>query len=62
LILRPARDNAQFMRPVLVNRFLNPDLEKARQLSFQTQAITIMLVSPKPKNKSDVNSGTQGHD
>jgi len=27
--LRPASDNAQFMRPVIVNRFPTPDVEKS---------------------------------
>jgi len=28
MILRPASDNAQFVRLVIVNRFPNPDLDK----------------------------------
>jgi len=28
LILRPTNDNAQFMQPMIVNRFPNPDLNK----------------------------------
>jgi len=31
LILRPASDNAHFMRPVIVNRFPTPDLGNKRK-------------------------------
>jgi len=58
LVLRPASDNAHLMRPMVVNRFPNPDLEgQYRHFRLCANLLALFLFFLVPVGDGDLTNG-----